>query len=249
MLKLSQADEYRGLAIVAFIDLLGYSEYVNKNWKSGESEALDTILKMKREFLTEPGGAIIRIKGHNDHDKARYVPHIINISDSFVFVTRFHKWYQPLDMFGAVAGLCGAVISLARLTTKHGFAIRGGVELENVYQAGSEIIGPAFNAAYTLEAKIAKRCRVVVGPNFMATTSCINDATTMLCGLFNRDADNMISIHHSTPDLIEPMIKIRDNAPENVRYKYEYYFSNVAKTDFCPTKGQWRKTRTPHAQR
>jgi hypothetical protein len=202
--------EYRGRALVGFLDLLGFSRNILENW-GGERDPLDLLLKMK-DAASNPANLL---KFQTEGDPRSYQPLVTTLSDSIVLRTPLVRG----DLDEVVKAYMAALVAVSTILLIAGeadFAVRGGVEIGEVYWNGPEIIGPAFIHAYTLESKIAKTMRVVLGPMLIQAVSTPVVTTSHYFAVQN--------IHKSHDDLLamtcgfwakEHLERLRANAGEH----------------------------------
>lgn len=172
----SKENPYRGDAIVAFVDLLGFSHHVKTKWGAAP-DPLETILSLKREvgragFLTVEFPAV------------RRQAQVTTMSDSIVITAPVER-ENPHTFYAAYLAVWNACENCMAMSIDKEFMVRGGIELGAIYRADAEIIGPGFIDAYILESRVADVARIVVGPetlDFMRehqTEQAFTDHTTL----------------------------------------------------------------------
>jgi hypothetical protein len=169
-------ERFYGTAIVAFVDLLGFSAQLRANWVSTETSALAKLLRVKDD---SQGWARTRICVTSDTGNERpkqisavYQARIHTVSDSIVVTTALEGKDVPEPHLRlAIASLFGGVGWVWERAVAEGFSVRGAVEIGDVYWTSSETIGPAFLDCYELENSIADWSRVILGPRLLATLS------------------------------------------------------------------------------
>jgi hypothetical protein len=152
---------YNGVGLVAFLDLLGFSQAIRHEWSNGAvlqrlfdiREDIDNAKRLAFSFDGYPNGAM----GYAE--SALFSDSILIFSNSYKHEGRDLIW----PSFFAIAGRIQAAISSA---ARSGFGVRGGVELGSVYWDGHDAIGPGFLDAYHIETKV-KTARVVAGPKLL----------------------------------------------------------------------------------
>lgn len=197
---------YKGKAIVAFVDMLGFSQEILTKWDDAEFNPLQRIMEIK-------GFMDLAKKGSIDHTfldydektilgKIKY-PEVITISDSFVFVQTLDD-DTDITFILSLLAVTGSIIELWRISKDKGFTIRGGVDFGELFYTPSEIIGPAFIDAYNLESKIAEVSRIVYSKKIskMIYDKYITLHPTLkdyLLRYFKNDIDNYIILNPLVP--------------------------------------------------
>jgi len=150
---------FQGLAVVAFLDLLGFSARLEETW--GREDSILPILFDLKELIktNRPSMVVIR-----DLPEPKVL--VRTISDSIVICCPIQSPDGRFAISAITSVLLCALILMGE-AAKRGFGIRGGVEIGQLYYDEDEIIGPAFGRAYSIESKIAKKARVLMGPGFL----------------------------------------------------------------------------------
>jgi len=158
---------YNGNAIVAFVDMLGFSQEIMTKWGGAIDDPLKRIMEIKGFVKLARQGKAKHTFFDYDLTKilgtAKY-PDLITISDSFVFLQTIKKnkdLYFILNLLSVV----GSIIELWRVSKDKGFTIRGGIDFGPIFYSKREIIGPTFINAYNIESKIADVSRIVLSDN------------------------------------------------------------------------------------
>ncbi|WP_296615625.1 hypothetical protein [Sphingomonas sp.] len=155
---------FEGKAIIAFLDLLGFSSYIREKWQRTISP-LNVIMDLKAQA----------VKSQSIHSSLHYypdeplsapyhfvsAPYVVSMSDSFVVAATWDR-AMPDTFFTAFSAVVSACLSIMYRAVNYGFAVRGALAAGDVYIDGAEIIGPAFLDAYEAESKIAKTARVIL---------------------------------------------------------------------------------------
>ncbi len=133
--------------IVAFVDILGFSEHIHKSQKS-DSIRLD-IYNILRDFhnLSEKSNAFIRMGTSDDNDKK-----VTTFSDNIVI------------SYSEDSSFIEAIYDVGRLQVeclKRGFFIRGGLTIGEIIHTKEVVFGQALVDAYYLENEIAIYPRII----------------------------------------------------------------------------------------
>ncbi len=158
---------FRGKAVVAFIDLLGFSEKISSEWYDESNDPLLTLLEFKC-FLEIMAEKIKTIQFY-DYGGERLlqevkIPRIVTVSDSFMFLLPLDETNEQ-TILCSVLGVISPCLDLWQLCIDKGFTIRGGIEYGNLYYNNLDIVGEAFLTAYKLESKIAVNSRIILSNN------------------------------------------------------------------------------------
>lgn len=138
--------------LVAFIDILGWSEAVQSSAKEGEVavKALGEALVPLKAFTNYTGslGALMPETGwHGD-------PVMTHFSDCVVLTVK--------DDISGRQHLLQALSVLSLSLVHHGFLLRGGIARGDVYHRNGMVFGPALIEAYELERDVACAPRVIL---------------------------------------------------------------------------------------
>lgn len=165
-------DIYSGKAIVAFIDILGYTTSLLSNWGVHKNSPISSLLDIRKKVInynnTNPGMRLRPFPPELPPNKDyTYRTVIHSISDSFTVSSALpndlHSWHV---IMGYVAAY-NAIRVIQHTALSMGFVLRGGVEIADVYWDEGLIMGPAYISAVNIESKIAHTARIVVGPNLI----------------------------------------------------------------------------------
>jgi len=236
--------KFKGIGYVCFIDILGFSNDILRNWNSPTSNPLEKILTIKREM---PGFS--EVEENDDHESHRkYVCRVNTISDS---VTICFGYNDNIIIGDLVLGLEAILANISYIWSTfihNGYTIRGAIDFGDIYWDESELIGPAFINAYRLESEVAKISRVIVSSNLNKVLKDLvsrhkSALTDHLMQKFRKDVDGFIIVdpkilYQSDSErnsLIDSLKKMRDAVPNYiVREKYNpliNMLSDVVKQD------------------
>lgn len=143
------------LAIVTFIDILGFRDLVATSTAETINKKLDRL-----NYFNMPA-----FMGNRNEDE--YDPRIFSFSDSIVrvrIVDSEANMQQPMGLPFL------ELLDLARIQgelVQEELLIRGGVSYGRVFSEGNRVFGPALVAAYELESKFALYPRIVVDPTLL----------------------------------------------------------------------------------
>jgi hypothetical protein len=134
--------------MIAFIDLLGFSDYIIKNDgnKEIETETFDFLSTLRKTTLNMYR-TLRKCKGGEE---------LITISDSIIISLPIYK--DPSSSFLNIFQL---ISEFQKVALEGGWLSRGGIAVGNVYQDNAIIFGKAYIEAVKLEKK-AKYPRIII---------------------------------------------------------------------------------------
>ncbi|WP_316162872.1 hypothetical protein [Bradyrhizobium sp. SZCCHNRI20481] len=225
--------DFQGNAIIAFIDLLGFSADVKRHWRSKTKSPLERLMRLKGRV--QRGGE--RLSGQQGWGKIRRTARgltatfpewslhgvrVHTVSDSLVLCYALPKRLTPEVFWDAFRTLYFSIQGAWISALDEGYTIRGGIEVGDIYWSETETIGPALVDAYTLESKVAQWSRIVCGPMLLRRLlECIKDGEDkrgsfqlprrlpQLVKLFGLSHDRLIEV---------PFFDVMDPAPESKGY-------------------------------
>lgn len=136
--------EYR---LVAFIDILGFSDLVEKS-KENE-EYLVMILDALEEFKSE----LEKERPENSFEVAQFSDSLV-ISVPYVDTAVFFTFIMKLNL-------------IQKILAEKNILIRGGVSAGKLYHRGTIAFGPSFIEAYKIESQLAEYPRIVIDPKII----------------------------------------------------------------------------------
>jgi len=150
-------------AIVAFVDLLGFSEELINNWEQDSDNFLQRIMRIKSyiELCKEHGNP----NEFYDYDEETLLdtseyPEQISFSDSFIFIKEIDETTSQ-SKITSVLSVVGSILELWSYAIEEGFTLRGAIDYGDFYFDQNDIIGPAFISTYRMESKVAKISRII----------------------------------------------------------------------------------------
>lgn len=150
-------------AIVAFVDLLGFSFELLKNWEDNSDDFLHRIMRIKSfaELCKEKGNP----HDFKDFDETTTIgtseyPLLITFSDSFIFIKEMDNATEQTKIT-SILSVLASIEELWSYSIKEGFTIRGAIDFGEFFYTNEDILGPAFISAYKMESKKAKVSRII----------------------------------------------------------------------------------------
>jgi hypothetical protein len=150
--------KFEGIGLVAFIDILGFSNEIKKNWNHKTNNPLNKILKLKSDF------PIINIEDKINPKIGGYKfqSRIQTISDSFIVSFGFDEnMFKEFILWGTLSFLEN-VVYIWKKTLEFNYTVRGGITVGDIYWNENEIIGPALIDAYEIECNKAISSRILI---------------------------------------------------------------------------------------
>lgn len=206
---LGNTKSFKGVGYVCFIDVLGFSNDILKNWRKKSSNPLEKILSIKK-----------RMPGFNQIDEAddstthrTYACRVNTISDSVTICFGFNDEIIIGDLALGLEVILSNLLHIWTTFIHNGYTIRGSIDFGDIYWDENELIGPAFINAYRLESEVAKVSRVVVSSNLnKVLKDLINiKRSTMIDHLmrkFRKDIDGYI--------IVDPKILYKSDKEQKV---------------------------------
>lgn len=184
---------FKGKGYVCFIDVLGFSVDILKNWESVENNPLEKILAIKSKMPVFEGVE------PEDDSRRQYVCKVNTVSDSVTICFGFEEELIVGDLILGLEAVISNISYIWSTFIQEGYTIRGAVDFGDIYWDQNEIIGPAFINAYSLESNIAKTSRVIVSSGLNELLGNLykqplNPLTEHLTLRFTRDVDGYIII-------------------------------------------------------
>lgn len=153
---------FKGEAIVAYVDLLGFSQEITNNWNNLSNDPLLRLIKIKKFTELAKQRAVNHTFLDYDNTVIMEIPYpkIITFSDSFIFIKPIENT-EPNYIVGCILSITGSIMELWKLSVIEGFTIRGSVVHGEIYHNNLDLIGPALINAYNSESKDAKISRII----------------------------------------------------------------------------------------
>lgn len=230
---------FKGVGYVCFIDVLGFSNDILKNWKKKTSNPLEKILTVKKKI---PGFTHFGEDVDSSSLGSSYTCRVNTISDSFTVCFGFKDNPGLFDLAFGLDVILNNLLYVWSTFIGKGYTIRGAIDYGDIYWDENELIGPAFIRAYHFESEVAKTSRVVVSSNLNKVLNDLfsNQRSTFIDRLlrkFRKDIDGYIIVDPMTlykspmeqKFLIKHLKKMRDDAPIRIaREKYNPLISMLS---------------------
>ena len=191
---------FKGVGYVCFIDVLGFSNDILKNWNKKTSNPLEKILMVKNKI---PGFSHNRGGDDSSSLASSYIFRVNTISDSYTLCFGFKDTPSLGDLAFGLDIILKNLLYLWATFIGQGYTIRGAIDYGGIYLDENELIGPAFIKAYHFESKVAETSRVVVSSNLnKVLKDLFNEQTSTLIEhllrKFRKDIDGYIIVDPMT---------------------------------------------------
>lgn len=158
-------EEFFGFAIVAFVDLLGFSRSVRDHWNLDDQSSLAKLLRIKDSVQGwQRTKFIVSEPITPPKPLALFQSRIHTVSDSIVLTHAIDVSPTYGDLWMSLGAVFGGLGYIWERAVQEGYTIRGAVELGPIYWNPTETIGPAFLDVYSYECQMAQWSRILVGP-------------------------------------------------------------------------------------
>jgi hypothetical protein len=147
---LGNIKSFKGISYVCFIDVLGFSNDILKNWRSNSSNPLDKILSIKKRM---PGYNQIDERDESSSSRT-YACRVNTLSDSVTICFGFNDKIIVGDLALGLEAILGNLTYVWATFIHNGYTIRGAIDLGDIYWDENELIGPAFINAYRLDSSL-----------------------------------------------------------------------------------------------
>ncbi len=151
-------EEFNGQGYVSFLDILGFSNEIMSSWGKGKPTPLEKLLKFKN-IIESPEEVLPSLK--KTEGSRIYVCRTYSVSDSIIVSHGIDEPKVIGDLALGVATLLGNISHIWSYAISIGYTLRGAIDFGDIYWNKSEIIGPSFIKAYSLESSVAKVSRVL----------------------------------------------------------------------------------------
>ena len=136
---------------VAFIDVLGFKSAVNHATKdSNKLTELEKLIEILSEAVPSLDGSV------DPSVHAELIPKHIYISDCIILSAPLTS--SKLTNYNGLSVLVMRIIQLTHILLSNGYLIRGGISVGDVWHTESNIVGAAYQEAYSIEQKAIVPC-------------------------------------------------------------------------------------------
>lgn len=232
---------HQGFGVIAYLDLLGFSRAALSDWSP------DFIAKVHRLRAALLKRRITFIPAQGSDASSSALNAVTQFfSDSIALSAIAQK---ESDIWWCIINTTMSVHAFTDACAREGFAVRGCVEWGNCYRSPTELMGPPFITACEVEKRVCKYARVIVGPDLLELMSRFADTENVIqkgfLSVLTRCEDGLIAVR---PDmagalfsgenpLAQKLRALREQAPEEARWKYDWAIAQAASTEILPELG------------
>lgn len=161
---------FMGPALVAFLDILGMSEAILKNWGAHPDSALHRLLRIKTSIPRDDEKTQITLcicDPMTNKEFERYLSITRTLSDSMVIMLALPSLSSDCtsqEFSTRVFNILFCLRFIWQQSLREGFTIRGAIELGEMFWNETEFTGPGLVYAHKLEDRFAETSRILVGP-------------------------------------------------------------------------------------
>lgn len=222
---LGNSNKFKGVGYVCFLDVLGFSCDILRNWKNQISNPLDKILTIKRDM---PGFSQVESDNARESHQT-YVCRVSMISDSVTICFGYNDSIIIGDLVLGLEAVLGNLSYVWSTCIRNGYTMRGAIDFGDIYWDERDIIGPAFINAYRLESEVSRISRIVVSSNLNNVLADLvrkykSSLVDHLLQSFRKDVDGYIIVdprilyrtNQEKDSLIDGLRNMRDAAPNEI---------------------------------
>jgi hypothetical protein len=239
-MRLGSSKKFKGSGYVCYLDVLGFSNDIPKNWNSQTSNPLEMILLIKGKMPILKDKEVEKDDGQDKHRE--YLCRVNTVSDSVTICFGLNDKMTASDRIIGLDTLIDNISYIWSTFINNGYTLRGAIDFGNVYWDENELIGPAFINAFHLESEVAKNSRILVSSDLNKVFSELvkkykSPYLISVFKSFRKDVDGYIIVdpnimYRSDSErfkLIEELKKMRDKIPSGiVREKYNPLISMLS---------------------
>ena len=191
--------EFNGKCLVAFIDILGFSDEIKNTWNSSGEELFSRMKKFTNVVNGNISKQIKKVRSEAERD-TYYGCSIKTFSDSVIILYAFNGNPDKRRFLIGLYYLLYTASFVWKIALRLNFSVRGGIEYGNMRWDNQVLLGPAFVNAYQLESKVALSSRIVLGRIVLSD----------ICSAFiddnNKKDMRLKPIYNHLRDLIRPFL-------------------------------------------
>ena len=239
---LGNIKEFKGSGLVAFLDILGFSNEILNKWNDKEENPLEKLLELKDHLPVHSNAKLDKYEADDENKRKRLYPcRVQSISDSIVVSFGFNDNLIYGDVILGTISFFDTISVIWRNTLEAGFTIRGAADWGDIFWNDKEIVGPAFINVYNAELKTAKSSRIIINTSLNRNLAKVfSEGKTFwndeILKILTKDTDGYLilnphTLYENDDDkihLIETIKKLRDNANGMNKEKYSSLLANLS---------------------
>lgn len=221
-------ENFRGTAVIAFVDILGFTSSINSEWGNEKNDPVNRLLEISNEIENVSQSPLNAI--YIKETKEKLIEggvKVITMSDSFILLYGLEKTDGQIKYLDFLNGFLSVIVGIKTIwerSIEMGYTIRGAMTTNEIFWDNkSNLIGPGLIEAYKLESEIAITSRIVLSKSLrmmfyrLISDLGLNDYTESLLSKLLKDADGQIILHpvkllSEVQDLEPKVIKMAANA-------------------------------------
>lgn len=174
---------------VAYIDVLGFKSLVNN-----ALDAQEDLIQLK-SLISLLNSAVVVLNSRVDISVVpqELIPKHIYLSDCIILSAPLNSSLLGWERYIGIDIVVMRVIQIAHLLLKHGHILRGGIAVGLVWHSETNIVGPAYQEAYSLE-QATKKPRIVLSPEAIMAWEKSTCASSRMC--ISYDDAFMVNVLH-----------------------------------------------------
>ena len=225
---------------VAFIDILGFTEAVerierNNNSENNELRRIKSILNFMDEETTDPNYcADLPIYIKTDEgliERELGDPRLTYVSDCIIISAE-----PTLDGF---KGLSRKIHKITADLASDGFFCRGAITKGKLFHRDKVLFGSSYIKAYKLEEKVAKYPRVIIDPDIIDFFELADDEVPLAPAFYGKDTDGLYYQRYWTWYLYPPHAGSYEAYLMTVRSWIMHYLKEFKENEKLLVKYRW----------
>jgi len=180
----SRKKEFHGQCIVAFVDILGFSNEITNKWDNSEEKPIERLKLFTCNVNRNISKQIKGIRSEAERD-TYYGCKIITFSDSVIITYAFNGKPDKRKFLVGLYYVLYTANFVWKTALRYQFTIRGGIELGEMYWDDKIFVGPAFISAHDLECKVSLSSRITLGEKLVCK----------ICDVFSVERDDKLHKH------------------------------------------------------
>lgn len=162
----SRKKEFQGQCIVAFVDILGFSNEITSKWDNSEENPIERLKLFTSNVNRNISKQIKGIRSEAERD-TYYGCKIITFSDSVIITYAFNGKPNKSKFLVGLYYVLYTACFVWKTALHYKFTIRGGIDIGEMHWDDKIFAGPAFISAHDLECKVSLSSRITLGGNLV----------------------------------------------------------------------------------
>ena len=158
----SRIKVFNGECIVAFVDILGFSNEITTKWDNMEDNPIQRLKLFTSNVNRNISKQIKGIRSEAERD-TYYGCKIITFSDSVIITYAFNGKPNKKKFLVGLYYVLYAACYVWRTALRYQFTIRGGIDYGEMHWDDNFFAGPAFISAHNLECRVSLSSRITMG--------------------------------------------------------------------------------------